>query len=106
VGLYTLNSVRPIACKRLGFNTCACQLKRNLLSNATCTATTWTYGDLSNEELWLWYGFVPEPALHGGTAVTFQLPEGALRAGLGSVAGLYKCVCGTQKLSAIQNRDN
>lgn len=47
---------------------------------------TWTYGNLSNEELWLWYGFVPRPALHAGTAVTFQLPEGAFRAGLESVA--------------------
>ena len=47
---------------------------------------TWTYGDLSNEELWLWYGFVPDPPMHGGATVTFQLPEGALRGGLGSVA--------------------
>jgi len=36
---------------------------------------TWSYGDLSNEELWLWYGFVPEQPLHGGATVTFQLPE-------------------------------
>ena len=46
----------------------------------------WTYGDLSNEELWLWYGFVPDPPLHAGAAVTFQLPEAALRGGLGAVA--------------------
>ena len=47
---------------------------------------TWGYGDLSNEELWLWYGFVPDPPAHAGSAVTFSLPEAALRAGLASVA--------------------
>ena len=36
---------------------------------------TWTYGHLSNESLWLWYGFVPDPPVHAGTSVTFHLPR-------------------------------
>ena len=47
---------------------------------------SWTYGNLSNEALWLWYGFVPEPPSHGGCVVSFQLPESSLRGGLASVA--------------------
>ena len=47
---------------------------------------TWTYGHLSNESLWLWYGFVPDPPVHAGTSVTFHLPAGAFRGGLASVA--------------------
>ena len=47
---------------------------------------TWTYGHLSNESLWLWYGFVPDPPVHAGTSVTFHLPAGAFRGGLASVS--------------------
>ena len=47
---------------------------------------SWTYGNLSNEALWLWYGFVPEPPSHGGCVVSFQLRESSLRGGLASVA--------------------
>jgi hypothetical protein len=47
---------------------------------------SWTYGNLSNEALWLWYGFVPTPPSHAGCAVAFTLPESSLRGGLASVA--------------------
>ena len=48
---------------------------------------TWTYGaDLSNEHLWLHYGFVPDPPVHAGCAVTFSFPARALLDGVRAVA--------------------
>ena len=48
---------------------------------------TWTYGaDLTNEHLWLHYGFVPDPPVHAGCAVTFSFPAHALLDGIRAVA--------------------
>ena len=48
---------------------------------------TWTYGaELSNEHLWLHYGFVPDPPVHLGCAVTFSFPANALIDGIRAVA--------------------
>ena len=48
---------------------------------------TWTYGaDLSNEHLWLHYGFVPDPPVHAGCAVTFSFSKRALLDGIRAVA--------------------
>ena len=48
---------------------------------------TWTYGaDLTNEHLWLHYGFVPDPPVHAGCAVTFSFPARALLDGIRAVA--------------------
>ena len=48
---------------------------------------TWTYGaDLTNEHLWLHYGFVPDPPVHAGCAVTFSFPAHALLDGIRVVA--------------------
>ena len=49
-------------------------------------AFRWTYGELSNEEMWLWYGFVPENPLHGDASVTFNLPDAVFANGLNAVA--------------------
>ena len=47
---------------------------------------TWTYGaDLSNERLWLYYGFCPDPPVHKGTSVTFSFLEKALLVGIQTV---------------------
>ena len=49
-------------------------------------ALRWTYGELSNEEMWLWYGFVPENPLHGDSSVAFNLPDAVFANGLNAVA--------------------
>jgi hypothetical protein len=49
-------------------------------------ALRWTYGELSNEEMWLWYGFVPASPIHGDCAVPFNLPDTVFKNGLEAVA--------------------
>ena len=47
----------------------------------------WSYGaETSNETLWLWYGFVPDPPTHRGATATVQIPETTLRGALDAVA--------------------
>jgi len=49
-------------------------------------ALRWTYGELSNEEMWLWYGFVPSTPSHGDCSVVFNLPDTVFANGLNAVA--------------------
>ena len=49
-------------------------------------ALRWTYGELSNEEMWLWYGFVPANPVHGDCSVPFNLPDAVFKSGLDAVA--------------------
>ena len=49
-------------------------------------ALRWTYGELSNEEMWLWYGFVPTIPIHGDCSVPFNLPDTVFKNGLDAVA--------------------
>jgi hypothetical protein len=43
---------------------------------------TWTYGELSSEQLLLQYGFVPSDALHVGSRLQLTLPLGAFKDGI------------------------
>lgn len=49
-------------------------------------ALRWTYGELSNEEMWMWYGFVPENPIHGDASVVFNLPDAVFENGLNALA--------------------
>ena len=49
-------------------------------------ALRWTYGELSNEEMWLWYGFVPSNPVHDDCSVVFNLPDAVFLNGLNAVA--------------------
>lgn len=49
-------------------------------------ALRWTYGELSNEEMWLWYGFVPSDPVHDDCSVVFNLPDAVFSNGLSAVA--------------------
>ena len=49
-------------------------------------ALRWTYGELSNEEMWMWYGFVPENPIHGDSSVVFNLPDTVFENGLNALA--------------------
>ncbi|EKX39809.1 hypothetical protein GUITHDRAFT_114060 [Guillardia theta CCMP2712] len=47
---------------------------------------SWTYGQLTNEELLLRYGFVPSPPLHGDSRIGFSLPSSIFETSLQSLS--------------------
>eukprot|EP00960_Hanusia_phi_P016354 482185-Hanusia_phi.AAC.2 len=47
---------------------------------------TWTYGELTNEELLLQYGFVPSPPVHGDSRIGFCLPSSIFETSLQSLS--------------------
>lgn len=64
---------------------------------------TWTYGaDLSNEHLWLHYGFVPDVPVHKGTCVQFSFPEMALLEGIKAVAKSDTCDISTKRFEVLR----
>lgn len=48
---------------------------------------TWTYGEHSDEEMLLLYGFVPDGAPHGDSRVDAEVPAGVFEESLGRFAG-------------------
>lgn len=50
---------------------------------------TWTYGSLSNSDLFLQYGFVPAASLHGDARVEFTLPGFLFEQSLQALSGAH-----------------
>ena len=63
-------------------------------TNAVVDRVTFDGADLTNEHLWLHYGFVPDPPVHAGCAVTFSFPAHALLDGIRAVASAAAVVHG------------